>query len=199
MTGEPRFPKALDSLSLHLASENEAHLAAWLGPVEVVKNLSLRGTPISDDLVGHLISRWPLTYLDVVDTGVSRALLRRLAKANPDLRIIPRPNLGELDAREVRAIVERQIAGGLGFDDFHGLTPENLREFLVVPHAVAITSDDEESSPKLMWAVLAQRPETPLVLQPSDRGWVVARRAPLGWIQVAWADSLGGALRCTEV
>jgi hypothetical protein len=200
LMGEPRLPRELDSLSLHLSAESDAHLAAWLGPMERVQHLSLRGTPISDNLVEQLASRWPLASLDVVGTGVSQAVLRRLARANPDLRIFPRADLGDVDAKEVQAIVERQIASGLEFEEFHGITPGNLRSLLALPQPVAVTSDDEQSSRKMMWAILAERPQAPLILfDPSDRGWVVARRTSSGWTQVAWADSLKGALRCTEV
>jgi hypothetical protein len=90
IAGESHLPEALESLSLHLHAANEAQLESWLAELQRVSSLSLRSTPVSDGLVERLAARWPLAFLDVVDTGVSTGLLQRLTEASPNLRVLPR-------------------------------------------------------------------------------------------------------------
>lgn len=59
--------------------------------VESVDRLSLNGTPVKDAWLEKVGMRWHLAHLNAIDTGVSEDLIRRLAAANPKLRIRPKP------------------------------------------------------------------------------------------------------------
>ena len=110
LTGETRFPKRVAWLSLHLAQQDSAALEALLAPIRHVESLWLRGTPVGDDLVAKLLSRWKLDYLDVVDTTVTHAFLRRLALERPALRCIWCPISPTSHRNRIKQRVELQLS-----------------------------------------------------------------------------------------
>jgi len=88
--GEVRLPRELRFLSLHLRESSVVDVERLLRTVEKVRDLSLRGTPVDDRFAEEIVSRFPLEYVDLVETKVSDDALRRLAKAHPSLRIDPK-------------------------------------------------------------------------------------------------------------
>jgi hypothetical protein len=86
---ESHLPSRVDDLSLHLANASETDLARILQPVASVQKLGLRGTPVGDVFAKELAARWPLTFLDVVDTQVSEKAVRELNATYPTMRMYP--------------------------------------------------------------------------------------------------------------
>jgi hypothetical protein len=103
-----------------------------------------------------------------------------------------------MDAGDVEQIVEAAL-DGTAFDNFHGITPENVRRFLVEPRLVDVAPDDGEPGARTtpMWIVLAVRPPDGghlVVFDPASRDWGVAESTRTGYVLIVTADSLAGAL-----
>lgn len=95
--GNP-LPKKLDALSLHLSEATDEDVDALLKGVRSLHRLGLRGTPVGDEFAQGLPDRWPLDYLDLVDTNVSLECIRRIQAKHPKLRM--HPNLDYADSGE---------------------------------------------------------------------------------------------------
>ena len=93
--GDP-IPEELVSLSLHLREARDADIERLLRRVKAVTHLSLRGCPVSEELIESLVSRWKLEYLDVVDTSAGDECVRRIRARYPKLRTHPNPDLPKL-------------------------------------------------------------------------------------------------------
>lgn len=82
-------PSQLESFSMHASAMSEAETREWLDQIKDVRNLDLRGTPLSDGYTEALPKRFRLEYLNIVDTGVSDAAVKRITSNHPKLRILP--------------------------------------------------------------------------------------------------------------
>jgi len=85
------------------------------------------------------------------------------------------------------------------FNNFHGITRENLDSYLVKPFAVRVDSDDIETNPREMWIIAQERsrPEDGYVVvhDPLEGGWGIAEYESDGrYILVVGAESLADAL-----
>jgi hypothetical protein len=108
-----------------------------------------------------------------------------------------------MNSLELRRIVEAAV-GGAAFDNFHGITSENVRTHLVDPYTVAVDPDDAlDTPPVTMWVVLEERPGSTgsqyfVVYRPDDQddlNWGVAERLPDGrWVLLIGAASFADAL-----
>jgi len=98
----------------------------------------------------------------------------------------------------VRAIVDQHLDTLGEFQNWHGITADNIREFLVVPRLQVVDPDDLETEPRPMWVVLAERRDESgylIVFDPSDSTWGVAERdGDGGLVMVIGSDSLQDAL-----
>lgn len=103
-----------------------------------------------------------------------------------------------MQAANVQRIVQGEIARAETFDNSHGVTPQNVRAFLVEPSCVRVDPDDVESPPRQMWVVLREQPGSPgnyaVVYDPQVSGWGVVERTTEGYVLVCAADSLASAL-----
>lgn len=86
--GDP-LPEKVASLHLELREASDEELERLLARVKAVTHLSLRGTPVSEEFVEAIASRWKLEYLDVVHTRVGAECVRRIRAGYPRLRIHP--------------------------------------------------------------------------------------------------------------
>jgi hypothetical protein len=89
--GEP-LPEKIVSLHLHLRDASDDDVERLLARVNAVTHLSLEGSPVSDNFVESLVSRWKLEYLNVVDTLVGDECVRRIRARYPKLRTHPNPD-----------------------------------------------------------------------------------------------------------
>ena len=102
-------------------------------------------------------------------------------------------------ARDIKQIVQQELARNEPFANSHGITPQNLQEFLVEPLCVRIDPDDTKSPLKEMWVVL-QEGRTPadgyvIVYDPTAQSWGFAEvMAGNNYSLVCHADSLATAL-----
>ncbi len=92
VVGDPLPPK-VRSLYLHLRGSHDDDIGRLVDRVEAVTALSLRGTPVTDELIEWLVARWRLEFLDVVDTRVGEECLRRICARHPKLTTYPNLSL----------------------------------------------------------------------------------------------------------
>ena len=82
-----------------------------------------------------------------------------------------------MDARDLRAIVDAELVRLGRFRNLHGITPDNIQQFLVEPFPVNVDPDDLETLPRDMWVVLqtAQNPTSGycVAFDPASSGWSV--------------------------
>jgi hypothetical protein len=50
-----------------------------------------------------------------------------------------------MDLRDIKQVVRQELARNEPFDNSHGITHQNLHEFLVEPFCVSVDSDDTKS------------------------------------------------------
>ena len=84
-----KLPRRMRDFYAHLMDASESELDALLAGVEHVENLNLSGTRVGYEFVERLLERWPLRYLNVVDTLVSDEEVGRIAAARPRLKLLP--------------------------------------------------------------------------------------------------------------
>jgi len=81
----------LEVLAVHVAAASDAEVLRMMDGHGRLETLRLRGTPVTDALLGEL-KRWPrLRSLEVEDTRISEAALRKLARRRRELKIWPQP------------------------------------------------------------------------------------------------------------
>ena len=100
---------------------------------------------------------------------------------------------------EVNAHIAREIDRRDSFENRHGITPNNLRTFLVEPFEATVDPDDLETQPRPMWLFLQTMHDPKsgycLAYDPSSSSWAVVEHVSDGtYIQVAAGDSLAEAL-----
>jgi len=88
--GDP-IPEKVASLQLHVREARDADIERLLARLETVTHLSLRGTPVSEDFIEAIVSRWELRSLDIVDTPVGDECVLRIRARYPRLRTLPNP------------------------------------------------------------------------------------------------------------
>jgi hypothetical protein len=104
-----------------------------------------------------------------------------------------------MDISTIKNLVEGELKRGETFTNFHGITPTNVRSFLVEPFIVRCDPDDLETQPREMWVVLQERP-TPtdgyvVAYDPATKAWRVAEHTGDGnYTSVIAAASLAEAL-----
>jgi hypothetical protein len=62
-----------------------------------------------------------------------------------------------MDRASIDSRLARELEQCVAFQCSHGITPANLKTFLVTPFAVTVDPDDLESRPREMWVVLQER------------------------------------------
>ena len=119
---------------------------------------------------------------------IAPACLSRVVRRNPIV----------MEASDIQRIVREEVSRGEAFNNSHGITPQNVRQFLVPPFSVRTDPDDTESPPRDMWVVLQERPQGAdgyaVVYDPQVSGWGVVERAGTDYVLVCAADSLASAL-----
>jgi hypothetical protein len=81
----------LRTLSIHASASNDGEVTALLARVpDELERLHLRGTPVTDALLGAFARFRGLRYLDLVDTAVTAEGLGRFTSSRPRLRYHPR-------------------------------------------------------------------------------------------------------------
>ena len=106
--------------------------------------------------------------------------------------------LARMDIVAIKSLVEKELARGESFTNYHGITPANVRSFLVEPFMARTDPDDLETQPRDMWVVLQERRTLDgyvVVYDPQSKAWGVAEHAGDGdYTLVIAASSLAEAL-----
>ncbi len=76
---------------LGLSEATDREVEELLESVDSLNFLGLSGTPVSGVLVERLAGRWQLERLNLHDTRVSKAEIRRIAEMHPRTRVLPKP------------------------------------------------------------------------------------------------------------
>lgn len=93
----------------------------------------------------------------------------------------------------MRSVVEREL-GNASFENSHGVTPENAREFLVAPELASVDPDDGETAAREMWIVLRVDPYE-VAYDPFTKAWAVVETGETQQrVALVWGDTLGEAL-----
>lgn len=105
----------------------------------------------------------------------------------------------QMDSSKVKRLLEEELARDEPFHNSHGITPENVRSFLVEPFAVRTDADDLETQPRAMWIVLQERRKPTdgyvVVYDPLSKTWKVAEHVKGDdYIAVITGKSLARAL-----
>jgi hypothetical protein len=90
----------------------------------------------------------------------------------------------------------------LDFHNFHGITGENVRAFLVEPYQVLVDPDDGLGSPaEPMWIVLEEHPSYALrrycvACGANDEGydWAIVEYEGAGWVRIVGGETFANAL-----
>ena len=104
-----------------------------------------------------------------------------------------------MDSSTIKSLVERELQSEQPYVNYHGISPANIRSFLVEPFTVRIDPDDLETQPRDMWVVLQVR-GTPtegyvIVYDPLKKTWGVAEHTGNNrYTLVVSASSLNEAL-----
>ncbi len=104
-----------------------------------------------------------------------------------------------MDKAIIKTLVQKELERGEAFTNFHGITSENIRSFLIEPFLVRVDPDDLETQPREMWVVLQER-NTPtdgyvIVFDPTTKRWGVAEHVDDGnYILVIGAVSMARVL-----
>jgi hypothetical protein len=100
---------------------------------------------------------------------------------------------------EVQQLVSDELGRIAALSNFHGISINNVSQFLTSPEEIWVDPDDPETEPRCMWLVLRERPGADdgyvVVFDPTSMGWCVAEPVASGkYLAVVWAASLGQAL-----
>ena len=105
-----------------------------------------------------------------------------------------------MDKSHVQSKVTEEIAKIDAFDNYHGITKENIESFLVEPFTVLVDPDDLETTIRPMWVVLQERKDInegySIAHDPSSNEWAVIEHAGTDkqFIAVVWGETLAEAL-----
>lgn len=107
--------------------------------------------------------------------------------------------MSPLTSAIVKNLVEDELLRAPTFTNYHGITPANIRLFLVEPFTVLTDPDDLETQPRDMWVVLQERSSLgdgySVVYDPQTCVWAVVQATPEGnYTALVSASSLAEAL-----
>lgn len=104
-----------------------------------------------------------------------------------------------MDKNEIKKMVENEVNQLGPFVNYHGITLENLRRFLVEPFEIFVDPDDLETSPRYMWVVLQEfkniKEGFAIGFDPYDSGWGLTEHvSDENYVMVSGADTFQEAL-----
>lgn len=86
---------------------------------------------------------------------------------------------------EASKLLEAELNRLHGFTNFHGITKENVRDFVVLPYRVRVDPDDLETSERDMWVVLNLAKEALIAIDPLTKNLSLLHSLPSGqYVQV---------------
>jgi len=89
LTRAPRLGREHSSLSVQLEQPHERDMEELLSGVHHVRAMHFRGMPIDEHTVVRLVKRLEPDYIDIVDTGIGEAAVRKIAALFPAMRMHP--------------------------------------------------------------------------------------------------------------
>lgn len=107
----------------------------------------------------------------------------------------------KMTKEDIKRVLETEVTTISSFENFHGITQDNLRKFLVDPYQVLVLPDDGgETETRHMWVVLQEfkDPEKGYLIayDPLTRQWeLIEKLQEKGeYLDVLGADTLADAL-----
>lgn len=105
-----------------------------------------------------------------------------------------------MNAEEVSEIVKYELEKAEDFNNSHGISKDNLKNFLIKPTSIQCDPDDEKSPERQMWAVLSLSSklgeDKAVIFDPKENLWGVAEKikAANKWVLVIAGESIAEAL-----
>ena len=104
----------------------------------------------------------------------------------------------KLNSSTVKKLVQSELARGEPFHSWHGVTAQNIQNFLVEPFPVMTSPDDLDTQRRTMWVVLQERAKPTdgyvIVYDPLSGTWNVAEHWKDDYIVTITGPSLAQAL-----
>jgi hypothetical protein len=98
-----------------------------------------------------------------------------------------------MDGKEIKKRVEREISKASVIENSHGITLENIRNFLVEPYKDSVFGEDPNDPPKDMWIVLHECSDPfdgwRIGLNPETNEWCLVETDSRGR---SYSDTWGG-------
>lgn len=100
-----------------------------------------------------------------------------------------------MNSSEIENILKKEILTLKGFENFHGITSNNINDFIVAPYEAKVDPDDLETQERNMWVVLNVSKEFKVAYDSLLENWVVIEpKSESDFVAVVHGDSLGEAL-----
>lgn len=96
---------------------------------------------------------------------------------------------------EVNLLLNEELNRLDEFDNYHGITKDNLNKFLIDPYQVLVDPDDLETDERNMWVVLKLSEQSLVAIDPLDKSWSVLHPLQKGkFIKTIGEETLAEAL-----
>lgn len=97
--------------------------------------------------------------------------------------------------QEIKNLVGESLSELDEFNNFHGITKENINSFVVPPYQVIVDPDDLETEKRNMWVVLNPPGNYLIAYDIFHKGWsVIESGSSNEYVQVVVGSSLAEAL-----
>ncbi len=100
-----------------------------------------------------------------------------------------------MNEEEVKKLLNTELSSLDTFKNYHGVTRENLKQFIVSPYKVLVDPDDQETEERYMWVVLKVSEQSLIAIDPLEKLWLVLNPLQGGrFIQTICEETLAEAL-----
>ena len=105
-----------------------------------------------------------------------------------------------MDKSEVKLKLKKELVNPNSYNNWHGITEQNINNFIVEPFAVSVDPDDLETENRMMWVVLQMKANLKegyaIAFDPLQEAWSVIEYTGTenNFIQVVAGESLAEAL-----
>ena len=95
----------------------------------------------------------------------------------------------------VMKLLDEELAKSEPFENFHGITTENVRSFVVTPRQQLVDPDDGDRSPCQIWVAMELPGNALVAWAPFDESWAIVETLPdASCIITVGGDSLAEVL-----
>ena len=104
-------------------------------------------------------------------------------------------DMTDISASTVTKLLEEELDKAEPFENFHGITAENVRSFVVAPRQQLVDPDDGDRAPCKVWVAMELPGNALLSWDPFDDSWAIVETLPdASCIITVGGDSLAEVL-----